>query len=402
MPKQSIPISLVILLAMITGLDALAIDLHLPAFGAMALSLGASERHVALTLTAFLIGMGLGQAIWSALLDRMGRRNPTLLGLGLFVATSLLCALAPTLETLVAARAAQGFAAAVVVTVPRVIVADLCDEREQAQVFSTLMQVFLIVPVVAPLLGGLLLDPLGWRGLHGLLAVAGLAAGAWAMGRLPETQPIAQRQPLAPKRLWQSYRLLLGDGRMLVLLALNMLVSGVLFAYLGHLPGALLHDLGFAPLQISGLFAANGLGLILAGTLNKWLLRKMTPAAILARAIGIIVLAGLGMALLSGLGIRALLWPALLLLFIAIGTLSLAFPNLTAMTMAAADAERGTGSALLGLAQSLGGAVVGALAGLWGPGMMGLGLGLATPAALSGLLLLSPVLRRRGAHLTGV
>lgn len=407
---------LVLLLAMMTGLDALAIDIHLPAFAALARSFGATEARMALTLSAFLMGLALGQLIWAPLLDAMGRRRPALAGIGLFILASVFCALAGSLETMLPGRLVQGLGAAVAIMVPRVVVADLCDEAEQARIHSTLMQVFLVVPVLAPLLGGVLFGLTGWRGLFWLLTAAGGLVLVWAAARLPETLPPAARRPVSARGMLRSYRRLLRDGRLVALLLVNAALSGALFGYLGNLAGALLRDFGHTPAQTALVLAVNAGGLIAAGGLNKRLLRRAGPAAILPWGIGLVLVAAAGLwaptgpgGLWAPTGPGGLwaptgpggLWApttgpgaALGLLFAAVAGLSLTFPNLTAMTMAAAGEEAGGGAALIGIAQNLGGGLVGAATGLVAGGMAGLGLAIALPAAGAlGLLALSALPR---------
>lgn len=383
MRSAEFPLPLLLLLAMITGLDALAIDLHLPAFGLMAADLQAPQVRIALTLTAFVGGMGVGQLLWAPVLDAFGRRVPTLAGIAIFVAASALCAVASDFSLLLVGRLVMGLAAGVAVTVPRIVIADLCDERAQARAYSTLMQVFLIVPVISPLIGAALLGLIGWRGLFWLLALAGLVMLVWSVLAMPDSLPRGERRPLQAGIFLRGFGRLLSSPLICGLLTINALVSGVLFAYLGNLAAAVSQDFGFGPMEISVLFAVNALGLIAAGSLNKWLLRRHDPAKILPMALASMIVGGAGMALVMSLLPRALHLGSLAPLFLAISMLSLAFPNLTALTMAAAGPERGNGSALYGIAQNLGGAAVGMAMLIFGTGMAGLGLSLSVAATVA-------------------
>ncbi|MEG2632888.1 MAG: MFS transporter, partial [Comamonas sp.] len=145
------------LLAMITALDAMAIDMYLPAFPAVAQELGASAGKIQQTLSVFLVGLALGQGLYGPLLDRFGRRWPLLIGLGVFVLGSVLAALAPSVEWLLFARFLQALGAAAGLVAPRAIVSDVCSVQESARVFSVLMQVMMIAPILAPVVGSYLL-----------------------------------------------------------------------------------------------------------------------------------------------------------------------------------------------------------------------------------------------------
>lgn len=381
-PPAAISTALVLLLAMMTGLEALSIDIILPAFGPLAQALETTESRAALTLTIFVIGMAIGQVIWAPLIDSWGRRGPTLVGIGCFVVASVFCALAGQLELLLLGRLLQGLAAAVAIIVPRVVVADLADEPSQARIHSTLMQVFLLVPVVAPLLGSALLGVMGWRGLFWALAGGGTAVWLWAALALPETLERAHRRPVSLKSALRSHGALM-TWPFANLLMINAALTAALFAYLGKLAGALTVDFGYSPGQISAVLALNAAGLILAAGLNRRLLRRRSPGYILTRG------AVMGLASASLLTAFATLWPGLPaavllpMLFPAVAALSLTFPNLTAITMTAADAERGSGAALVGLAQNLGGGLIGSATFLLGGGMAGLGLALALPTLLA-------------------
>lgn len=381
-PPAAVSPLLVLLLAMMTGLDALSIDIILPAFGPLARSLHTTESQAALTLTVFVIGMALGQLAWAPLIDSWGRRGPTLAGIGFFVAASAFCAMVGQLELLLLGRLLQGLGAAVAIIVPRVVVADLADEASQARIHSTLMQVFLLVPVMAPLLGSALLGVMGWRGLFWVLAGAGAAVWLWTALALPETLERADRRPASLKATLRSHGALM-TLPFANLLLINAALTGALFGYLGNLAGALTADFGFSPGRVSAVLAVNAVGLILAAGLNRRLLRRRAPGRILTR--GMV----LGLAAAGLLTASAAFWPdlpatvLLLMLFPAVAALSLTFPNLTAITMTAADAERGSGAALVGLAQNLGGGLIGSATFLLGGGMAGLGLALALPTLLA-------------------
>lgn len=394
MTRPTISPLLVLLLAMLTGLDALAIDIHLPAFAALAKTFDASETRMALTLSAFLLGLALGQLVWAPLLEALGRRRPALAGVGLFVAASIFCATTGSFEALLAGRLVQGLGAAVAIMLPRVVVADLCDEAGQARIHSTLMQVFLVVPVLAPLLGGAMYGLTGWRGLFWLLAAAGALVLIWAALRLPETLPASARRPVSVGAMVRGYGRLLRDLRLVALLLVNAALSGALFGYLGGLAGALLADFAYTPGQTALVLAMNAGGLIVFGGLNKLLLRRASPAAILPCGIVLVLVAA--MALWAGADLGET-W-SLVLLFPAVAGLSLTFPNLTAMTMTAADAERGSGAALVGIAQNLGGGLVGAATGLLAGGMAGLGLTIALPAMVALALLVAAALPAAFTH----
>ena len=166
--------TLLVTLALLMAAAPIATDLYLPAFPEMADEFATTATGVQLSLTAFMIGAGLGQVVFGPLSDRAGRVRPLLIGTGVYVLASAAAAMAGSIPWLVAARLVQGISGAAGMVLARAIVSDLTTGREAARAFSLLMLVGGVAPVVAPLAGSLLAGSIGWRGL--LWVVAGIAA----------------------------------------------------------------------------------------------------------------------------------------------------------------------------------------------------------------------------------
>src|SRR6478736_3485831 len=169
-----LPAKLIATLALLAAVAPLAIDMYLPAFPAMATEFDTSASAVQLTLTTFLIGLAAGQLVFGPLSDRYGRRRPLIASAAVCVAAGVVCALAPNLGVLVAARLVQGFAGAGGMVIGRAVIADLVTGRVAAKAFTLMLTVGGVAPVLAPFVGGLLSGVVGWRGL--LWTVAGLCA----------------------------------------------------------------------------------------------------------------------------------------------------------------------------------------------------------------------------------
>src|SRR5580765_8354534 len=157
-------------LGLLSAFGPLSLDLYLPSLPRIATDLSASDAAVQLTLSASLAGLAIGQLVVGPLSDRVGRRRPLLVGLAGFTLLSVWCALAPTIQTLIAARIGQGLCGAAGLVIARAIVRDAYPDSRIAHVFSVLMLINGLAPVLAPLIGGGLLNWVSWRGLFWALA----------------------------------------------------------------------------------------------------------------------------------------------------------------------------------------------------------------------------------------
>ncbi|WP_462380979.1 multidrug effflux MFS transporter [Pseudomonas sp. Marseille-QA0892] len=372
----SIGLGLVILLALLTALDAMAIDMYLPGMPAIAKDLGVSDGRIQQTLAIFLAGLAVGQGLYGPILDRFGRRQPLVVGLIIFVAGSCLAATATSVEWLMVARFLQAIGAAAGLVAPRAIVADRCNLTESARVYSLLMQVMMIAPIVAPLLGGWVLAHASWRFIFWALAVLGGLGLLWSLVSLPDTLPRAQRVPLSIRNILVGYGRQVRRPVFMSYALAGGFILGSLFTYISASAFVFIQHFDLTATQFSYLFAVNSVALVIGGMLsNRALARGASPQAITQTGIAIHALAGLVLFLLiqaDSAGLAAYC----LLLGLAIGALGLVFGNITALTMGDAGKQTGTASALMGLLQYLMSAVIGYLVSFapQGPGLLPLTL----------------------------
>ncbi|MDR2128926.1 MAG: multidrug effflux MFS transporter [Burkholderiaceae bacterium] len=372
----------IFLLAMITALDAMAIDMYLPAFPSVAQEFAGSAGKVQQTLSVFLIGLALGQGIYGPLLDRFGRRRPLLVGLLLFVAGSVLAATAASLEWLMVARLLQALGAAAGLVAPRAIVADVYSVSESSRVFSVLMQVMMIAPILAPVIGSFLLGHGGWRMIFWTLAAIGALGALWSWRTIAETQTTETRTPLSVSTVARAYwRQCLNRPFFAYTLA-GGFILGSLFTYINASPFVLIQHFGLTPVQFSYFFASNAVGLVLGGQLSIWLLKRLSERRILLLGIAVHILVSAVLVLVISVG-TADLWLYAALLAASIWSLGLTFGNLTALTMAQAGDQAGVASALMGMTQYLVSACVGLLLSLFAPGLLPLPMTLVVCGALA-------------------
>ncbi|WLG85552.1 multidrug effflux MFS transporter [Pseudomonas cucumis] len=380
----------ILILGALSAFGPLAIDFYLPAFPAMALTFGTDEKHVQLTLAAYFLGLSIGQLAYGPVADRFGRRIPLLTGLGLFTAASLACAYAPTLEWLIGARFIQALGGCAGMVISRAVVSDKCDAVGSAKVFSQLMLVMGLAPILAPMLGGLLVNTTGWQSiflvLTGFSALAGLAV---AVG-LPESLPAhVPRQPLSGAL--RQYGRLLADPIFLG----HALTGGVaiagMFAYIAGSPFVFIKLYGVPAEHFGWLFGINAAGFILVAQVNARMLAKRGPAFLLARTVWLYLAGGLALLAVSALH-TAQLWPLLIPLFLCIASLGCIVPNASACAMNGQGARAGSASAMLGCLQFSVAAGAAALVGVLHDGSA---MPMAMVISLCGILVVSAAMLTR-------
>ncbi|WP_434608212.1 multidrug effflux MFS transporter [Pseudomonas sp. R1-7] len=339
----------ILILGALSAFGPLAIDFYLPAFPAMAIAFGTDEKHIQLTLAAYFLGLSLGQLAYGPVADRFGRRVPLLTGVALFTVASLACAYAPSLEWLIGARFVQALGGCAGMVISRAVVSDKCDAVGSAKVFSQLMLVMGLAPILAPMLGGLLVNLYGWQSIFiGLTLFSALAATAVALW-LPESLPDhVPRQPLSGA-LRQYGRLLKDSVYLGHALTGGIAIAGM-FAYIAGSPFVFIKLYGVPAEHFGWLFGTNAAGFILVAQVNARLLSKRGPAFLLARAVWVYWIAGLSLLAVSALQPERL-WPLLIPLFICIASLGCILPNASACAMNGQGARAGSASAMLGCLQ---------------------------------------------------
>ncbi|MFF9042076.1 multidrug effflux MFS transporter [Streptomyces sp. NPDC014892] len=357
---------LVLILGSLTALGPLTIDLYLPALPQVSEDLHVSQAVTQLTLTAFMLGIALGQLVIGPLSDTLGRRRPLLIGLTVYVAASALCALAPNPALLVSMRLAQGLAGAAGIVIARAVVRDLYDGLAAARLLSSLMLVSGTAPILAPVLGAQLLHLTSWRGVFATLTLLGLAVLPATAALLPQTLPTAHRRRGGLPDTLRTMRGLISDGRFSGYLLTGSLGFAALFAYIAGSSFTLQQVYGASPQAYSLLFALNSIGLVATGQLNgKLLLGRFPSHHIVATGPAVLGAAGTVLVVLATTTHAGLPWIASALFFTAC-PVGMILPTTTALCLQRAPHAAGSASALLGTTQFLMGALAPALAGLGG------------------------------------
>ncbi|WP_265564799.1 multidrug effflux MFS transporter [Streptomyces hygroscopicus] len=352
----------------LTATPPLAMDMYLPSLPEVTTSLHAPAATVQLTLTGCLAGMALGQLLVGPMSDKWGRRRPLLVGLVAYVVATVLCAFAPSVESLVAFRLVQGLAGAAGIVVARAVVRDLYEGTTMARFFSTLMLISGVAPVVAPLIGGQILRVTDWRGVFVVLTAVGLALTALVWVRLPETLPPGERHGGGVGTALRSMRTLLADRVFTGYTLAGGFAFAALFAYISASPYVVQEIYGASPQTFSLLFGLNSVGLVAAGQINgKVLVGRVSLDKVLAAGLAVVTLAAVALLLIStgALG-KVGLTPVAVALFVLMSAMGITLPNTQALALMRTRHHAGSASALLGTSSFLIGAAASPLVGIAG------------------------------------
>lgn len=348
-------------LALLTAVAPLATDMYLPVLPRVASELGAPASGAQLTLTAFLVGLAAGQLVIGPLSDAHGRRRLVLAGTVLLLLASVASALAPSIPVLVAARFLQGFGGAAGVVLSRAMISDRTTGVRTVRLFSVMMAINGIAPVLAPMIGSAIGGLVGWRGIFVVLAALALlmlVSSALAVG---ETLDPGARSTGGLRRTFADMGTLLRRRRFVGYLLAFSAAFAMMFAYISGSPFVLQQTLGLSPTQYALAFGANATGLTVANIVSGRLASRIAPRRMLVTAVGLLVALCAALTAVTLLG--AARWPVLILLFAILATLGFVMGNGAALATGEVRDRAGTGSALLGATQFGLGAVVSPLAG---------------------------------------
>ncbi|MGP9820796.1 multidrug effflux MFS transporter [Salinarimonas sp. NSM] len=347
-------------LAAVLGLLAcvgpFAIDMYLPALPAVAAELDAPISAVQGTLIAYFLAFGVSQLVWGPISDQVGRKAPLVVGLCVFALGSLMCALAPSIGWLIAARFVQGVGGSVLMVVPRAVIRDTATGADAARIMALVMLVISVSPMLAPLVGSGVIAIGGWRLVFAVLLAAAAASLVVTRVLLPETLPAAARTRISVAGLTRASRVLLSDRWFMGLTFIGGFGFASFFVFVASASFVYTESFGLTSTGFSIAFAVNAAGFFAASQV----------AAGLGRRFGMnrVVLAGTtGFALFSGL-LLGLAWAGLASLAVVVGLLVVANACLGVVlpsTMVMALDPHGE---IAGLASSLGGALQMVLGGI--------------------------------------
>jgi DHA1 family bicyclomycin/chloramphenicol resistance-like MFS transporter len=356
---------LAIILGALTAVGPLAIDMYLPALPTIGREFGVDAAATQVSVASYFLGVAVGQAFYGPMSDAVGRKPALYFGLVVFVLSSLGCAWADSVNTLVLFRFLQALGGCAPIVIPRAIVRDHFDQVGSIRMLSMLMLVMGLAPILAPLIGGQLLVNFGWRSVFWLLATYALGWLVLVAFLLPESLPIERRRRQPVGVVLSTYLRLLVDRTYICYVLSGALIFAGLLTYVSGSPYVFIELFHVSPERYGLYFGVNACGIMAASQTNRWLATRIEARRIVGVVLSVAVTASLVLlfdAYTGFGGFAGILVP----LFFYIACHGFVLPNTTALAMAPHGKVAGSASALLGTVQfvlaSLTGALVAALA----------------------------------------
>jgi DHA1 family bicyclomycin/chloramphenicol resistance-like MFS transporter len=346
-----------LVLGLVSAIGPFAIDMYLPALPSIGHSLNASSGSVQLTLTVFLLSLGFGQLVYGPAADIFGRKAPLYFGVGLFVLSSVGCALASDIQTLIVFRFFEGLGACAGMVVPRAIVRDMHTGVEAARLMSMLMLVFSISPILAPLTGSFIVEAVGWRGVFWFVLGAGLFSMLLLATRLVETRAHHERAASSMASAMKSYASLMRDRQFLGLTMTSAFGVASFFSYLSDSSFVIMEHYHYSARAYGVIFGVNAFAFIGASQacgalITRFGMIRLVRVAVVGYCASMLILLAF---FLSGFDS---IWIMITFLFIGFGFLGVVVPTTSVMALEEHGHQAGTASALLGTLQFAVGAVV--------------------------------------------
>jgi DHA1 family bicyclomycin/chloramphenicol resistance-like MFS transporter len=348
--KESNNFPLIFVLGLLSAIGPFSIDMYLPGFPAIAKDLHTTVAHVSLSLSSFFIGISAGQFLYGPLLDRFGRKRPLYIGLCIYFVASMGCAMAASADALIVLRLLQALGGCVGMVASRAMVRDLFAVSENAKIFSLLMLVVGVSPIIAPTLGGYITASFGWKYIFIVLTIMAACILAAVYFILPESKQPDKNFSLKPKPIVNSFLGVLKEPQFYTYALTGSIASAGLYAYIAGSPYVFMELFKVSEKQYGWIFALIAMGLIGASQLNSVLLKtykseQIIKAALLCQTVtGILLFTGTIFGFLE-------LFSTIFFIFLFLCCQGFTFPNSSALSMAPFSKNAGSASALMGALQ---------------------------------------------------
>lgn len=343
-------VKLILILGSLTALGPFSIDMYLPGFAQIATDLNTTVANVAMTLSSYFIGISAGQLLYGPLLDRYGRKKPLFIGMLVYIAASLGCVFVKDIDTFIGLRFIQavGSCAATVASVS--MVRDLFSVKDIPKVFSLLMLVVGLSPMLAPTVGGYVTDWYGWHMVFVILMFIGIIIMLAAQFGLPNSYEPDTSISLKPKPILKNFASVLKEPQFYTYAFTGAIAFSGLFTYVAASPIIFMNIYKVDPKMYGWIFAFMSLSFILSSQLNSVLLKwyrseQLIYGALLTQSVVAVVF--LVLAINDMLG----LYETIGMLFLFLACLGISNPNTAGLTLAPFSSNAGSASALMGAIQ---------------------------------------------------
>lgn len=342
--------AIIITLGMLIGLNPFSIDMYLPGFAAIAADLGTDTATVGLTLSSFFAGICIGQIIYGPLLDRFGRKRPLLIGLGIFLLTSIAAAFASSIEQLVVLRFIQALGGCAGMVASRAYVRDLFPPEENARIFSLLILVMGVAPIIAPSIGSFIVTALDWHAIFVALAlIAGVIFTAVSLV-LPESKESDPSVSLNPPKVVKEYFSVALNARFMLFTLAMSFSTAALFAYITSSPILFMKVHQLTEFQFGLTFSFCAFCLIVGSQLNRVLLRSLSSNRVAEiTGVAIVMVAALLLVLTAYAAAGFTVTIACIAAFLFL--MGMFNPNVGALAITSVHEKIGMASALMGFIQ---------------------------------------------------
>ena len=358
--------TIILILGFLSAIGPFSIDMYLPGFPAIAKSLHTSIETVAYSLSSFFIGVCIGQVLCGPLLDRFGRKMPLYAGLLLYILATIGCVFTSSVQVLIVLRFFQAIGGCVGMVAPRAIIRDIFPVEESAKIFSYMILILGVSPIIAPTAGSYIITHFGWHAIFIILTVLAVLLLVAVIIWLPESKQPDPNYSLQPKPILNSFWIVLRQPQFFIYAVTGAISSAGLFAYLAGSPYVFMELFGTTEQQYGGIFALIAAGLITSSQLNNRLLKKYSSQQIVKTTLTIQTIAGLVLFAAAAVGWLNL-YSTIALIFIYLSCQGFNFPNSSALSMAPFTKHAGSAFALMGAIQMGVGALASAVVGLFIP-----------------------------------
>ncbi len=354
---------LILILGLLTAIGPFSIDMYLPAFPDIAKGLHTTVAQVMLSLSSFFIGISAGQLLYGPLLERFGRKKPLYLGLSIYLVASVGCAMAASVNALIMLRLLQALGGCVGMVAARAMVRDLFEVKENAKIFSMLMLVVAVSPIIAPTLGGYVTALFGWRYVFAVLIVVALLILTGIHFLLPESKKPDPNFSLRPAPILNNFAGIIKQPQFYTYALTAAISAAGLYAYISGSPYVFMELFHVSEKQYGWIFALIAMGLIGSSQINTVLLKNYTSDQLIKVALICQSMIGLILAGLSLFGWNEL-FVTIFLIFTFLCCQGFIFPNASALSLAPFGHNAGSASALMGAIQMCIGASASAIVSL--------------------------------------